>query len=433
MSMPWYGDLPERWEACLVKNLFHIQKNIAGAEGYDVLSITQRGIKVKNIESNEGQMAQSYAKYQVVNIGDFAMNHMDLLTGWVDCAKVFGVTSPDYRVFVLDDKEQNADYLLIIMQLCYTRRIFYAYGRGAASEGRWRLPRKEFLNFSLPLPPRVEQDQIVRYLHWKVSRINKLIKAKRRQIELFGEFITNKINNTLCYSTDKTTKVSKCVTKIGSGKTPRGGVTVYVDTGTLFIRSQNVYPSGLVTDNAYYITDEIDESMKGSRVFQGDVLLNITGGSIGRSCVYSFEGHANVNQHVCIIRPNQDILLPEYLAYFLNSPLGQTMINTSQNEGNRQSLTFGQIGAFDIPLPQINEQEQLLHIIHGMDNPIKSVVGRLNEEIIFFIEYRNRLISDVVTGKLDVRGVAVPEYETVEDDAGDAEIAGEYESDVTED
>ena len=71
---------------------------------YTVLSITQRGIIPKDFSNNEGQFANSYANYQLVHKGDFAMNHMDLLTGWVDISKYEGVTSPDYRVFVLNDK-----------------------------------------------------------------------------------------------------------------------------------------------------------------------------------------------------------------------------------------------------------------------------------------------------------------------------------------
>ena len=91
--------IPMHWDMKKLKYVFYIKKDIAGKEGYDILSITQKGIKVKDISNNEGQLAESYSNYQLVDIGDFAMNHMDLLTGWVDISKYSGVTSPDYRVF----------------------------------------------------------------------------------------------------------------------------------------------------------------------------------------------------------------------------------------------------------------------------------------------------------------------------------------------
>lgn len=77
----WFGNIPINWEMKRLKYVFHIQKDIAGEEGHTVLSITQRGIIPKDFSNNEGQFANSYANYQLVHKGDFAMNHMDLLTG----------------------------------------------------------------------------------------------------------------------------------------------------------------------------------------------------------------------------------------------------------------------------------------------------------------------------------------------------------------
>lgn len=121
----WFGSIPINWQMKRLKYVFHIQKDIAGEEGHTVLSITQRGIIPKDFSNNEGQFANSYANYQLVHKGDFAMNHMDLLTGWVDISKYEGVTSPDYRVFVLNDKNGMCpEYYLYMMQMCYSARIF---------------------------------------------------------------------------------------------------------------------------------------------------------------------------------------------------------------------------------------------------------------------------------------------------------------------
>lgn len=101
-----------------LKYVFYIKKDIAGKIGYDVLSITQKGIKVKDITSNAGQLAADYSNYQRVNVGDFAMNHMDLLTGWVDVSEYNGVTSPDYRVFnFISEKGYSRRYYLYLMQM----------------------------------------------------------------------------------------------------------------------------------------------------------------------------------------------------------------------------------------------------------------------------------------------------------------------------
>ena len=180
----WYGEIPSDWDIRKLKYMFRIKKDIAGKEGYTVLSITQRGIMPKNIASNEGQIAENYSNYQLVEPGDFAMNHMDLLTGWVDISKYHGVTSPDYRVFVLLDKENNhSQYYLYLMQMCYTNRIFYGLGQGVSGMGRWRLQADKFLNFTIPVPSYEEQKEIAEYLDKKCAEIYTLIAKKTALLE----------------------------------------------------------------------------------------------------------------------------------------------------------------------------------------------------------------------------------------------------------
>src|SRR5690606_31322254 len=118
-DIEWIGKVPKSWSITKINQLFSIKKEIANKTGYDVLSVTQRGLRVKDITINEGQMAADYSKYQIVQPNDFVMNHMDLLTGWVDIAVQEGVTSPDYRVFYNKQKEfaYNSFYLYIF-QIC---------------------------------------------------------------------------------------------------------------------------------------------------------------------------------------------------------------------------------------------------------------------------------------------------------------------------
>src|SRR5258708_1791346 len=115
----WLGDIPEHWSAVRIKTMFEIRKRIAGALGHDVLSVTQQGLKIRDIDSNDGQLSMDYAKYQLVEPGDFVMNHMDLLTGYVDVSKFHGVTSPDYRVFAARKKELTLRFFLYLFQNGY--------------------------------------------------------------------------------------------------------------------------------------------------------------------------------------------------------------------------------------------------------------------------------------------------------------------------
>lgn len=184
-----WGNVPQGWKLVDIKYLFEIVKRIAGKEGYHVLSVTQNGLKVKDITSGDGQLADNYSGYQFVYPTDYVMNHMDLLTGWVDCSELFGVTSPDYRVFRLMDKAvNNLVYYKYVMQCCYMNKIFYSLGQGVSNLGRWRLQTSSFNNFKVPVPPKAEQDEIADYLDSKCSEIDTLIADKKRQLDILADY-----------------------------------------------------------------------------------------------------------------------------------------------------------------------------------------------------------------------------------------------------
>jgi len=187
-GIEWIGNIPEHWKAIKLKYEFKIKKNIAGKVGYDILSVTQKGIKIKDISNNEGQISMNYSKYQLVDVNDYVMNHMDLLTGFVDCSKYVGVTSPDYRVFSLINKKNSKEYFKYIFQCCYTNKIFYGLGQGVSGLGRWRLQTDKFLNFSLPIPQICEQDKIATYLNNKCFNIDNAISQKENLIEKLAQY-----------------------------------------------------------------------------------------------------------------------------------------------------------------------------------------------------------------------------------------------------
>lgn len=193
-SMDWAPEIPNNWVTSRIRNHFEILKRIAGAEGYDVFSVTQQGLKVRDINLYEGQLAADYSGYQFVYPGEFAMNHMDLLTGGVGIADHLGVTSPDYRVFRLFDEDLcYAPYYLRIFQICYRRHAFYRFGRGAATVGRWRLPATAFKNFEIPLPPYDEQVQIVQGIEKEEEKSKAAIDCLQRQIDVLKELKTRLI------------------------------------------------------------------------------------------------------------------------------------------------------------------------------------------------------------------------------------------------
>ncbi len=198
-------------------------------------------------------------------------------------------------------------------------------------------------------------------------------------------------------------KIKYGVVKVGSGKTPKGGAETYVDEGVLFIRSQNVYNEGLFLENSSYITDITDNEMRNTRVYGNDVLLNITGGSIGRCCIYP-EGlpHANVNQHVCIIRTNPKVFSPKFMCYFWQSYCGKISIDIFQSGANREGMNFEQISNTTIPNPGIKEQIEIVKYLDTKCTEIDSLITEKEAMIADLEAYKKSLIFEVVTGKRKV-------------------------------
>lgn len=172
----------------------------------------------------------------------------------------------------------------------------------------------------------------------------------------------------------------------GSGSTPLGGKNSYVEKGIPLIRSQNVHANKLVLDNVVYIDSDLNEKMKRSKLQPGDVLLNITGASIGRSSYIPADfKYGNVNQHVCILRTFSKGINYKFLSTFLNSPIAQIIIREINAGATREALNFEQIRNLPFPLLSIEEQNEIvdiletnLSIIDKLELIVESELSRLS-------------------------------------------------------
>ena len=279
----------------------------------------------------------------------------------------------------------------------------------------------------LALPPLDEQTAIVRYLDDADQRIRAYVSAKERLIALLEEERQAVIHKAVTRGLDpnvklkpsgvewlgdvpehwETLRLGTLATKFGSGVTPRGGASVYQESGVPFLRSQNIHFDGLRLDDVARISPELHQELANSHVKPGDVLLNITGASIGRVCTVppEFED-GNVNQHVCIIRPKQSLLLPTILSTYIATPMMQRQIQSEQSGASREGLTLQSIRDFKTVVPPVAEQKAITNYIVKITTAVDSAITCTRRQIELMEEYRTRLITDVVTGKIDVREAA---------------------------
>lgn len=190
--------------------------------------------------------------------------------------------------------------------------------------------------------------------------------------------------------------------RVGSGVTPTGGSNVYKTEGILFIRSQNVRFEGLDLSDVAFIDDRTHRSMAASEALPFDVLLNITGASIGRCCVLPEGlGTANVNQHVCTVRLHEPSLSDaKYLASTLSSPIGQNQIFRLNAGGNREGLNYQQLRAMEVPWPHRDERKKIARILTTLDNLIEKTEALIAK----YQSIKQGMMHDLFTRGVDSHG-----------------------------
>ena len=195
-------------------------------------------------------------------------------------------------------------------------------------------------------------------------------------------------------------RIKDAITKIGSGVTPKGGSETYVNEGIPLIRSQNVYNDGLRLNNVSFITEEVHNKMKNSQLKPLDILINITGASIGRTCIFPVTiKTANINQHIIYLRIKKKKV--DYLSYYLKSNTIQEYIMNIQAGTSKEALNMSQILNIGLPFPESEEQTQIANYLDVKTTAIDKKVKLLQQKIKNYKAYRKTLINETVTKGLD--------------------------------
>ncbi|MGV2334454.1 MAG UNVERIFIED_CONTAM: restriction endonuclease subunit S [Planctomycetaceae bacterium] len=195
-------------------------------------------------------------------------------------------------------------------------------------------------------------------------------------------------------------QLSEAATKVGTGATPTGGKEAYHTSGTPLIRSQNVRFEGFTEDGLVFLDASQAASLDNAVVRRNDVLLNITGASIGRVTLAPphMDG-ARVNQHVTIVRLREE-MDPSFVRWFIASPSQQRQINSIQVGVTRQALTKDMVLRFELPLPPYGEQKRIVAKIEELFSDLDAGVAALKRAKANLKRYRAAVLKAAVEGKL---------------------------------
>lgn len=440
-GVEWIGKIPKEWGIIKIKHLSMIGRGASPRPIDDDKFFDEYGeygwTRISDVTASEKFLLQTQQRMSKLGASFSVKLEPESLfisiagsVGKPCVAKIKACIHDGFVYFHdLDKKYIDFLYNIFLIGKCYA-------GLGKLGT-QLNLNRETIGNIYIPIQQDETRDKISNFINEKTAQFDTIISKKEALIKrleeakksLISEVVTGKVKVVKTqdgYELEErkkeemkdsgvewlenipkewgVTKLKYNLSKIGSGKTPKGGAEVYTDSGVVFIRSQNVYDDGLRLDDVVFINEEINNQMNNSRVEFDDVLLNITGGSIGRtSHVYNIGVIANVNQHVCILRPITNKINSILLHGIIQSNVTQLQIQSLQNGSNREGLNFEQIGNILMAISKdLKEQELIVKYIQNSVENFYILINKVKQQIKMIKEAKQSLISEVVTGKIEI-------------------------------
>jgi type I restriction enzyme, S subunit len=456
-GIPWLGEIPEHWEVRRNGRLF-AERNETGFSELPVLEVSLRtGVRVRDVENGtrKQQMADR-SKYKRAADGDIAYNMMRMWQGAVGVAPVDGLISPAYVVARPFPEIDSRYYTYLFRTPAYMREV-NKFSRGIVSD-RNRLYWEEFKQMPSAFPATEEQTRIADFLDAHGRLTAGLIRNKRRLIGLLNEQKQTIINRAVTRGLNPDAPMKPTGIywmpdvpthwEVRPIKTlARRGYKTFVDgdwiespyiedSGIRLIQTGNLGRGHFKEQGFRYVSEQTFHRFNCTEFFPGEILICRLGDPVSRACLAPDLGVRMITSvDVCILKPDP-AFSPALVVHILNSRGYLDWVNSLVRGSTRDRVSRSMLGRFRVPIsPDPSEQTQILQFIHEETKDLDRAIERTTSEIGLIREYRERLIADVVTGKLDVRHIeiAAPEEEPIsdEDDAMDEEL-DTYDAEVME-
>lgn len=458
----WLGNVPSHWDVRRLRTVLRLRNeknNPVKTEQILSLSIA-RGVTLYSHEGRGGNKRKGdITAYKVAHDGDIVLNSMNVIVGAVGLSRYTGAISPVYYALFPATDEVDIKYYDKVFGNAAFQRYLMIYGKGIlikkSNTGklntiRMKISPDDLKGTLLPIPPKDEQQQIARFLDWKTAQINRFIRNKRRLIELLKEQKQNAINQAVTRGLDSGIKLKpsgvewigdipehwqatklKRVVSFNPSKSETRANPVDEDK-VVFLPMENISVNGDIDCTE---KRSLSEVWNGFTYFRrGDVVVakitpcfeNGKGAYLkGLESDFGFG-----TTELIVLRPSKNI--DGAFLRFLTSTKQFLLLGEQYMTGaaGQQRIPSDFVKNYPIGLPPIDEQLEILQHIQGKSAEIDQAITRAQREIELMRECRARLISDVVTGKVDVRGIDVPEI--AEDELLELDDGADESDDITD-
>ncbi len=434
-GLPWLGSVPAHWQTMPAFGAYTpIQEKNVGNREKTVLSLSYGRIIIKPPDKLHGLVPESFATYQIVNPGDIIIRTTDLQNDHtslrIGMVRDRGIITSAY--LALRPKQGvSADYAYQFLNVWDQSKAIYEYGSGL----RQNLDFPHFKRMAVALPPPDEQAAIVRFLDHANGRIERAIRAKRKIITLLNEQKQAIIHRAITRGLDPSVPLKPSgIPWLGDIPKHWGVISLRmrysVELGKMldakrftgrhsipYLRNRDVQWDNILIDDLPTM-DITPAEFPRYTVRRGDLLV-CEGGQVGRCAFWNDQlqtcGFQKALHRIRALDPKHDF--PRFFFYQMRLAAGCGIFTADGNENTIAHLTCEKLRRYRFAFPPFSEQEAIAILLDCELQQYTASISNLEREIALLREYRTRLTADVVTGKLDVRGVKGEERRVKEDEA----------------
>jgi len=425
-NLEWLGGCPNHWQVLKLRQILK-PFNERNHPNMQLLSVVrEKGVIVRNVEDkdeNHNYVPDDLSSYKLVKRGQFAMNKMKAWQGSYGVSKFDGIVSPAYFVFDIN-YDVNEDFF----NRAIRSKVYVSYF-GQASDGirvgQWDLSMKRMKEIPFFLPPRDEQDQIVRFLDWKVSMVNRLINTKRHEIKAIDAMKLSVVSSAVTRGLNPDAPMKYSGVK-WLGDIPAHWQTIKLRQllHPISVKNHPELPLlSVVRERGVIVRDVTDK--EANHNFIPDDLSDykiVKKGQFAMNKMKAWQGSYGISNYTGIVSPAYFIFDVSFdnLEYFHYAIRSKVYVNffAQASDGIRVGqwdLQMDKMKEIPFIVPPSDEQIAIVEYIKRMLVKHDVAIEKLTEEVAVLEEYKAKLIADVVTGKIDVRGIEIPEYEYEEE------------------
>ena len=367
-GVKWLGEIPSHWEMLALKHILKNKKEVVGKRSsqYDLLSLTLKGVIIRDMDNPEGKFPASFDTYQIVEPNDFIFCNFDNeeTPRAVGLSQYKGMITGAYDVLYRNNPLLSDKYLIYYFLYIDDSKRFKPLYKGL----RKTVPFDSFMSYKIPVPSRGEQDAVVEYLDAATSKIDEAIAQQQKMIDLLNERKQIIINNAVTKGLDPNVKMK---------------------------------PSGIdwIGDIPEH-WEEIEKQMY--EVRNGDMLIVEGGAGAGGCAIFECKGTGIYIQNSIMIVRGNTMMLNGYICYMIQSMNQRGYVEYICNKATIPHFTKEKVGSVIIPIPPKEEQETIVKHVTKRIKPIDDNIIARNKQISLLQERKQIIINDVVTGKVKV-------------------------------